>query len=132
MCSLRAALAPCLAFATCLATNGARSEEPIGQPTFMPADGQISQYLYHDFPRRLQALENETILVQQEIRLLQDRVDGYRPFRSFGRYAATYTADRIAQLHLLAAQQRLLCLANARADLWRERQGVVAAYFPAQ
>jgi hypothetical protein len=129
MFSPRAALAPLIAFATCFAANVARSDDAIGQPIFTAADVQLNAYLYHDFPRRLQALDDQTMLAEQEVRLLQDRVDGYRPFRSFGRYSAAYTADRLAQLHLLAAQKRLVCLAHAKADLWRQRQAVVAAYF---
>jgi hypothetical protein len=91
----------------------------------------IHQYFYVDFPRQLQTLENETQLVEAELALIVRRVESYRPFRSFGRYAATYTADQSWQIALLAAQQRLECLRNDQADLWRQR-GFAAAALGAQ
>jgi hypothetical protein len=88
----------------------------------------LHQYFYADFPRQLQALENETQLAEAELALIARRVESYRPFRSFGRYAATYTADQSWQIALLAAQQRLECLRNDQADLWRQRIMAAAAF----
>ena len=88
----------------------------------------LHQYFYVDFPRQLQQLENETQLAEAELALIARRVESYRPFRSFGRYAATYTADQSWQIALLAAQQRLECLRNDQADLWRQRSLAAAAF----
>jgi hypothetical protein len=88
----------------------------------------LYQYFYIDFPRQLQLLQNEKQLAEAELDLIARRVESYRPFRSFGRYAATYTVDQSWQIALLAAQQRLECLRNDEADLWRQRQAVAIAY----
>ncbi len=88
----------------------------------------LHQYFYVDFPRQLQSLENETQLAEAELALIARRVDSYRPFRSFGRYAATYTADQSWQMAWRAAQQRLECLRNDQADLWRQRTMAAAAF----
>ena len=90
----------------------------------------LHQYFYVDFPRQLQQLENETQLAEAELALIARRVESYRPFRSFGRYAATYTADQSWQIAVLAAQQRLECLRNDQADLWRQRTLAAAAFAP--
>jgi hypothetical protein len=90
---------------------------------------QLQQYFYVDFPRQLQWLDNQTQLAEAELTLIARRVNGYRPFRSFHQYAATYTVDQEWQIALLAAQQRVECLRNARSDLWRQRQMVAAIYF---
>ncbi len=89
---------------------------------------QLYQYFYADFPRALQAIDNQTQLAEGELALFARRVNGYRPFRSFHQYAATYTVDQEWQLAYLAAQQRLQCLRNAQIDLWRQRQAVAAVY----
>lgn len=102
-------------------------------PTIVKADeGEIQfvdaaqlaahQYFYVDFPRRLAAIADERTLLEAEVRALEQRVDSYRPFRSFGRYSPAHTADVRWQLTLQAARQRLACLQNAEADLWRQRQ----------
>jgi hypothetical protein len=91
------------------------------------AHRQLYQYIYVDFPRQLQMLDNETALAEQFVALQRQRVNGYRPFRSFHQYGATYFADQAAQLELLAAQQELACLHQRTADLWRERQAIVHA-----
>jgi hypothetical protein len=82
----------------------------------------LHQYFYVDFPRRLQALHGKHQLANAEFDLIARRVESYRPFRSFGRYAATYTADLSWQVELVAAQHRLDCLRDEEAALWRERQ----------
>ena len=87
----------------------------------------VHQYFYNDFPRQLAALQNEKQLAEAELALIARRVESYRPFRSFGRYAATYTVDQSWQIALLAAEQRLECLRNDEADLWRERRLAAAA-----
>ena len=86
------------------------------------ADVTLHQYFYVDFPRQLQLLQNEIALAEAELALIARRVDSYRPFRSFGRYAATYMADQSWQVALLAAQHRLECLRYHEADLWRQRR----------
>jgi hypothetical protein len=120
----------------------ASSAEPIAVPVAdAPATRSVAaidartlamhQYFYVDFPRRLQALENETQLAEAELELIARRVESYRPFRSFGRYAATYTADQSWQIAWVAAQHRVECLRNDRANLWRQR-GLMAAALSAQ
>ena len=99
----------------------ANAEEPMVQ-VIDPQALLAHQYFYGDFPRQWQALQNERQYLEAELRALQLRSDSYRPFRSFHQYGATYTADMGWQLELLAARQRLACLANAEADLWRQRQ----------
>ena len=122
--------------------QAAQSAEPIAVPIAdAPATRSVAaidartlemhQYFYVDFPRRLQALENETQLAEAELALIARRVESYRPFRSFGRYAATYTADQSWQIARIAAQQRVECLRNDQADLWRQR-GLMAAALGAQ
>ena len=88
----------------------------------------LQQYFYVDFPRQVQALENEIELAEAEYDLIARRVASYRPFRSFGTYAATYMADQSWQVELLDAQHRLQCLRNSLTDLWRQRQLVAQAY----
>ena len=131
----------CLFTALVLLNNAptASSAEPIAAPApSAPATRSVAaidanalamhQYFYIDFPRQLQTLENETQLAEAELALIARRVASYRPFRSFGRYAATYTVDQSWQVALLAAQHRLECLRNDRADLWHQR-GLAAAAF---
>jgi hypothetical protein len=117
----------------------ANSAEPIATPALAaPAARGVAaidartlalhQYFYVDFPRQLQAIEDETELAEAELALIARRVNGYRPFRSFGRYAATYTVDQSWQIALLAAKQRLECLRDDQADLWRQRTLAAAAF----
>jgi hypothetical protein len=84
------------------------------------------QYFYVDFPRRVRALRDDIALAEAELAVAYDRVESYRPFQSFRRYAATYTAEQSARLTALAAEQRLQCLRDEQIDLWRERQAVAA------
>jgi hypothetical protein len=102
--------------------------KPAG-PTVTLAQLQLQQYFYVDFPRQIQWLDNQTQLAEAELALIARRVNGYRPFRSFHQYAATYTVDQQWQIALVAAQQRVQCLQNAQADLWRQRQAIAALYF---
>jgi hypothetical protein len=87
----------------------------------------LHQYVYVDFPRQLEAVNSAIAFAEKEVLFASRRVDSYRPFRSFGRYAATYTADQAAQLHLLFVQQQLHCLRRQKSGLWQERQALVAA-----
>lgn len=124
----------------CFATAGARiSAEPVTSagPDILPAanapamDPQslaANHYFYVEFPRRLQAIENETQLAEAELALIARRVNSFRPFRSFHQYAVTYFTDQQWQLALLAAEQRLQCLEADRAELWRQRQAVAMMY----
>jgi len=133
-----------LALLVVLSLNAlAQAAEPIalGVPT-APATPSVAaidaralavhQYFYVDFPRHVQALANETELAEAELALIARRVDSYRPFRSFGRYGATYFADQSWQVELLAAQQRLECLRDLDADLWRQKQVTAALYLSQQ
>lgn len=104
----------------------ARAESPAIDPQALA----LHQYFYVDFPRALQAVANERQLLEAEVQALELRVASYRPFRSFHQYGATYTADMGWQLELLAARQRLACLANAEADLWQQRTQVAAQLAP--
>jgi hypothetical protein len=117
----------------------AASAEPIAAPladapatrSVVAVDARtlaMHQYFYVDFPRRLQMLENEIQLAEAELALIARRVESYRPFRSFGRYAATYTADQSWQIAWVAAKHRVECLRNDQADLWRQRTFAAAAF----
>jgi hypothetical protein len=92
-----------------------------------PSDVALNRYFYVDFPRRVQALQYERRLAEAEIALIGRRLETSRPSRSFGRYAATYTAELAWQIDLLAAQRRLQCLQDDEADLWRQRRIVAEA-----
>jgi hypothetical protein len=107
------------------AAHRAAADEPT--PQFTPAQLAILQYAYVDFPRQMEAANNDAALAQRTVDVLQQRVAGYRPFRSFHQYGATYSVDQVAQLQLLAAQQDLACINQRQIDLWRQRQAVVAA-----
>jgi hypothetical protein len=99
------------------------AEEFAAEPVaWEAADVAAHQYFYLDFSRQLQALDDAIVLAEYNVVYWQQRVAGYQPFRSFGRYAATYSVDQRAQLQLVAAQQELACLVRAKGDLWRERQ----------
>jgi hypothetical protein len=113
----------------------ATSAEPLPQPAsptplLTEPQIQLARYFYVDFPSQLQALNNATQLAEADLALIARRVESYRPFRSFHQYAATYTVDGQWQLALLAAQQRLQCLRNAEAELWRQRQAIATIYLP--
>jgi hypothetical protein len=88
---------------------------------------EIHQYFYIDFPRQIQLLENAIELAEAERDLVARRVHSYRPFRSFGPYAATYLVDQSWQVALLAAEHRLECLRLEQADLWRQRRLIAEA-----
>jgi hypothetical protein len=77
---------------------------------------------YVDFARQLDAIDSEIALAERTVAILRTRVAGYRPFRSFHQYGATYTVDQWTQLDMLAAEQRLACLQRHRDYLWHERQ----------
>jgi hypothetical protein len=115
------------------AVERATASEP-GTVAAVPSavDLQLQQYVYVDFPRQLQMLDNETALAERFVVLQRQRVNGYRPFRSFHQYGATYFADQSAQLQLLAAQHELACLYQRKTDLWRERQTIVTMLLAAQ
>jgi hypothetical protein len=81
-------------------------------------------YFYGEFSSHVQALQNERQLAEAELALINRRVESYRPFRSFGRYAATFTVDQTWQIEQLAAQQWLACIEIYEADLWRHRRAV--------
>jgi hypothetical protein len=128
----------CLLTLSVSAITRGQSAEPIPAP--IPAapatrsvaavdarDVALNYYFYVDFPRQLKALQYEKERAEAELDLIARRVESYRPFRSFGRYAATYTADLSWRVELLAAQHRLECLRDKEADLWRERRAVAAA-----
>jgi hypothetical protein len=113
--------------------SSAGGAEPILAPVpNSQADGSITvidnraiamhEYFYIDFPRQLRALQRERELAEADLALAALRVESYRPFRSFGRYAATYTADLSWQVELIAAEYRLECLREKEADLWRQRR----------
>jgi hypothetical protein len=113
--------------------SSAGGAEPILAPVpNTQADGSVTaiddraaamhQYFYVDFPRQLRALQRERQLAEADLALVARRVESYRPFRSFGRYAATYTADLSWQVELVAAQHRLECVLEKEVELWRERR----------
>jgi hypothetical protein len=84
-------------------------------------------YFYGGFSSQLQALDNERQLAAAELALVDRRVDSFRPFRSFHRYAATYFVDQAWQIEQLAARQQLQCLDLHEANLWRQRRAVAEA-----
>ena len=123
-------LRPAALAAVLLAFPLANVDRAVGvepRPQFTPAQLAVLQYAYADFPRQLQAANNDAAYAEHRVAFLQQRVASYRPFRSFQQYGATYSADQLAQLQLLAAQQDLACLNQMQVDVWRQRQAVVAA-----
>ena len=96
-----------------------RAAEPASD---MQATVRAYQYFYRDFPRQVQALENERQLAEADAAYVARRVNSFRPFRSFHEYGATYFVDQAWQIEWLAAQHRMGCLDNAQADLWQQRQ----------
>jgi hypothetical protein len=95
----------------------------------MAATVRTYQYFYRDFPRQVQALENERQLAEADAAYVARRVNSFRPFRSFHEYGATYFVDQAWQIEWLAAQQRLDCLSNVQADLWQARRAMAEAGF---
>ena len=84
-------------------------------------------YFYGEFSNHLEELQNERQLAAAELALVDRRVDSFRPFRSFDRYAATYFVDQAWQIEQLAARQRLQRLDLCEADLWRQRRVIAEA-----
>jgi hypothetical protein len=124
--SLAASLAACRV----TAAEPWQGNAPAGVSTaaaFSANDLWLYHDAYHAFPRRVQAANDAIALAELEAAYWAGRVESYRPFRSFGVYGATYHVDRLAQIQLVAAQQRLDCLTRAKGDLWRERQAVAQA-----
>ena len=87
----------------------------------------LHRYFYIDFPRAIERVTAERHLAEAELSLVARRLEQAAPARSFGAYGAIYTADLAWQIDYAAAQLRLVCLQNAEADLWRQRQSVAAA-----
>ena len=125
----------------CFVTSGARNlaaepvtsagSEELPEASASVMDPQLlaaNHYFYVEFPRRLQAIENETQRAEAELALVARRVNSFRPFTSFHQYAVTYFTDQQWQLALLAAEQRLQCLHADRAELWRQRQALAMMY----
>ena len=92
---------------------------------------QLHEYIYQQFPRQLDALNDDIVLAEHNVAFLVARVNSYRPFRGFGMYSAAYGADQLAQVELLAAAQQLECFRRQKDDLWRERQAIVTAWMMA-
>jgi hypothetical protein len=123
------ALAPLTLFAC---PNRSAAQTPIAhQPTMAPSALQLHEYIYQQFPRELDAVNDDIALAEHNVAFLAARVYSYRPFRGFGTYSAAYGADQLAQLELHAAAQQLECLRRQKDDLWRERQAIVAAWMAA-
>jgi hypothetical protein len=115
---LHLAFACVTAFAA-LATT--RASEPAAA-ALTPEALALYQTIYRDVPLQLEALDAEIALAARAVVVAHARVDSYRPFRSFGRYGATYFADQTAQLDLIAAVNQLRCLERQRDLLWQQRQ----------
>jgi hypothetical protein len=114
-----------------LAMLNAHGQEPsVAVATMTPAQAAVINYAYGIFPQQLAAAEREAALAEYEAGLWQQRVRSFGPMRSFGTYGATYSADQSAQFGAFAAQQRAECARQQVANLWRERQAMVAALMP--
>jgi hypothetical protein len=107
-------------------TGRATASEPTYIAVSIPPAVELHRYIYVEFPRLLDGIDNEIALAERTVVILRARVAGYRPFRSFDQYGATYMADQFAQLDLLAAEQRLARVQRQRDDLWRQRQMMAA------
>lgn len=107
--------------------RNAMAQEVVRPSELSPAQMEVIQYAYGLFPQQLASIERQVALAEYEAALWQQRVNAFRPTRSFGVYSATYRADQYAQLQAFAAQQRAECLRQEAANLWRDRQATVAA-----
>ncbi len=110
--------------AACIFAALVASQASAQSPATTPADLELQQYFYVDFPQRLQAINNQISLAEAQQAYLIRRVDSYRPMRSFHQYGATYLADQSSQIAVLAAQQQISCLRDQKIALWRERQAI--------
>jgi hypothetical protein len=106
---------------TFIAAATAFAAEP-ARPTLTPESFALYQVIYRDLPLQFEALDAEIALAARAVLIAQARVNCYQPFRSFGKYGATYFADQTAQLELLAAVNQLRCLERERDILWQQRQ----------
>ena len=107
--------------------RNATAQEVASSSELSSAQMDVINYAYGVFPQQLAAIERDVALAEYEAALWQQRVNAFRPTRSFGVYSATYHADQFAQLQAFAAQQRAECLRNQAANLWRERQAIIAS-----
>jgi hypothetical protein len=99
----------------------ARASEPAA-PGLTPEALVLYQSIYRDLPLQLETLDAEVALTARAVVVAQARVNSYQPFRSFGKFGATYLADQTAQLELLDAVNQLRCLERQREVLWQQRQ----------
>jgi hypothetical protein len=107
----------------------ARGQEPsVVAASLTPVQLAVVNYTYGVFPQQLAAAEREVALAEHEAGLWQQRVRSFEPMRSFGVYGATYSADQSSQFEASAAWQRAECARQQVANLWRERQAMVAAF----
>jgi hypothetical protein len=114
------------------AADRSAAQGPIAhQPTLAPSALALHEYIYQQFPRELDAVNDDIALAEHNVAFLAARVNSYRPFRSFGVYSPAYGADQLAQLELHAAVQQLECRRRQKDDLWRGRQAIVAAWMAA-
>jgi hypothetical protein len=119
-----------LVLAICAALFGvpANAAEPSTSAPLTPVQLHLLHYAYVQFPRELATASDEVALAEYEHALLVERAASYRPFRSFGPYAATYFADQQAQFHAVISARELQCAQRHKTDLWRQRQEIVQAY----
>jgi hypothetical protein len=125
--NLRLLAAFAIAFLCAASSRDALAQEVASSSELSPAQMEVIHYAYGVFPQQLAAIERDIAFAEYEAALWQQRVNAFRPTRSFGVYGATYHADQFAQLQAFAAQQRAECLRQQAANLWRERHATVAA-----
>lgn len=90
------------------------------------AEQQLHRFSYVQYPRLVKQLDAAIRLAEAELAVSIDRVENYRPFRTFNQYTPAYYAEQTWRLRTLAAQQRLEELREERLDLSRYQRDVVA------
>ncbi|MEQ8209743.1 MAG: hypothetical protein RH917_07910 [Lacipirellulaceae bacterium] len=90
------------------------------------AEQQLHRFRYIQYPRLVKQLDAAIRLAEAELAVSIDRVENYRPFRTFNQYSPAYFAEQTWRLRTLAAQQRLKELREERLDLSRYQRDVVA------
>jgi hypothetical protein len=109
----------------CVVAEAHEVSAAAGELELRQAQQRLYQYRYVEFPQMVIDLDRQIALAQAETARRIDRVGQYRPFRSFGRYAATYAADRRDQVSALAATYDLQRLLNERNQLWRRHRAII-------
>jgi len=80
---------------------------------------RVHEYQFVTLPATRRALDDQVQLAETEIHFLSGRLRDYEPFLRVGEYSPVRTAAESHFLSLVAAEQRLRQLQDARIDLMR-------------